>query len=271
MTATWALGRRDGAGEARWGPMVGLSVMLHLALLSMIAFVPESISFKRPVSGVVYEVSLVEMPAGGPGKAPTGAAKKGATKESVIHKPSKARRIAPPPAKEKPVVIAKRTAEKRTPPAEKKRESPSKLIERAISRIEKKVESEKPSHLDRALSALEDRVGEGAGAGTPGIGATAGLPMQIYQMEVESWIKSNWSYPVAVRDQEDLEAVLVLTARSDGKIMDSRFEKRSSNLMFDESVTKAVEKSDPLPPFPEGYRKSYEEFEIRFNLKDLEE
>ena len=40
--------------------------------------------------------------------------------------------------------------------------------------------------------------------------------------------------------------------------------------MFDESVMRAIERSDPLPPFPEGFLKSFEEIEINFNLRELE-
>jgi len=53
--------------------------------------------------------------------------------------------------------------------------------------------------------------------------------------------------------------------------MPLRFKERSGDTIFDQSVLKAVEKSDPLPPFPEGYIKSYDDIEITFNLKDLEE
>ena len=94
--------------------------------------------------------------------------------------------------------------------------------------------------------------------------------MRIYQVEVETRIKSNWSYPVAVQDQKKLEAVVMLKVSQDGTISKSWFKKRSADAIFDESVMRAIERSNPLPPFPEGYRKSYEEFEINFNLKDLE-
>jgi N-methylhydantoinase A len=57
--------------------------------------------------------------------------------------------------------------------------------------------------------------------------------------------------------------------RSDGTILKSRLEKRSTDVLFDESVLKAIERSNPLPPFPEGYRKTHEEFYINFTLNDL--
>ena len=90
-------------------------------------------------------------------------------------------------------------------------------------------------------------------------------------MEEEIWIKSNWSYPLADRGQKKLEAIVLLTVKKDGTIIKSSFKKRSSDTVFDQSVEKAIKKSEPLPPFPEGYQKSDEELEINFNLKDLED
>ena len=92
-------------------------------------------------------------------------------------------------------------------------------------------------------------------------------------MEIESTIKNNWSYPVALlnlkRGEKIPEAVIILTVRSDGKILKTRFKRRSKDTLFDDSVLKAIEKSDPLPEFPPSYWKSYDEIEINFSLKDL--
>jgi len=93
--------------------------------------------------------------------------------------------------------------------------------------------------------------------------------MQIYQMEVESLIKSNWHYPAALESKKDLRRPVVLAVKRDGTILRTRFEKRSTDVLFDESVSKAIERSNPLPPFPEGYRMTHDELEIKFNLKTL--
>ena len=89
-------------------------------------------------------------------------------------------------------------------------------------------------------------------------------------MEVETQIKENWSYPVAAQDQKKLQAIVVIKVKQDGTILESWFKEKSSDMIFDQSVLKAIEKSNPLPQFPEGYRKNYDEIEINFNLKDLE-
>jgi len=222
-------------------------------------------------------VNLVEMP----GKESAASESKGVPParkaEAVVRKESPAKRIpeAPKP-REKPVVIAKKTLEKAPSPVEKPKVSPSELIEKALSKIEKEVKSEQ--HLDKALAKLENESSESKSAHGPpaderpggGIGSPGSTIMQIYQAEVESLIKSNWHYPVAMDSQRDVEALVVLMVKRDGTIVKSRFEKRSGNVLFDESVLKAIERSDPLPPFPESYTRSYEEFGINFNLKDFE-
>ncbi len=253
------------------------SIFLHLFIFSAFIFVPESFPTKKPYAGIVYNVRLVDMPRGG-GKSGGGPrpAKKPAKKSSgkVIKKTAPTKRIAAPEKKAKPVVIAKRTLQKETAKVKKPEASPSKQIDQAISRIERKVQKEDKGHVDQAIARIEQKAKgsedtaatQGRGGLTPG-----GMPMMIYRMEVEERIKSNWSYPVALDNQKDIEAVLVLVVKRDGTILKKRFEKRSERTIFDESVIKAIEKSDPLPPFPEGYRKSHEELIISFNLRDLQE
>jgi len=74
-------------------------------------------------------------------------------------------------------------------------------------------------------------------------------------MAVEEQIKSNWSYPVALvspKKRKDLEAIVVVKVKEDGTVMKSWFKERSSNSIFNGSVLKAIERSDPLPPFLKG-------------------
>ena len=222
----------------------------------------------------------MEMPAG-TGQRLAGTAAAAEKRKSAVKQATETKRVSIPKKKEKPVVIAKQTVKKKKPPAKKKADSTKDLIEKAISKIEKQVQSDKKerAHVDKAISRLEDKVagegqeGEGDVMGRPGsprgtIGN--GIHLRMYQMEVEIWIKSNWAYPVALQRPKNLEAVVVLKVKRDGSITRTDFKKRSSDRIFDQSVSKAIERSDPLPPLPEGYVKSYEEIEITFNLKELE-
>ena len=259
--------------------MLILSLIFHLVIFSVILFVPESIPTRR-INGPIYEVNLVEMPSLARLKGQGGAAAKRAKTGKVVTGPKKtapARQISVRKKKERPVVIAKRTITTKTKKIEKPKVSSSKLLDEALSKIKRKTEAEKKREevdpLKEAISRLEGRV-KGAGEVAVGSGAPSGITIRIYQMEVEERIKGNWSYAVGLagpQKEKDLEAIIVLKARSNGTIIKSWFKKHSSNAMFDQSVLRAVERSDPLPPFPEGYRKTTDEIEITFNLKDLEE
>jgi len=260
-------------GEMRWSRMVVLSVSFHVALFVSVLIAPESFSTRRPMGGTIYEVDLVELPAGGPSKARTTPASKEESK-SAIPKETKAKRIEENvPKQEKPLIIAKKTSEKEVSSVKKPEVSPSELIEKAISKIEKKVKSEE--HLDQALSKIEkkaEQASEPAG-GREGVGKGGGGPSgpvsSLYVMEVWSLVRSNWAYPANMESKKDLEAIVVVVVKSDGSIVKTRLEKRSGSPIFDDSVMKAVERSNPLPPFPEGYKRSGDEIYLNFNLNDL--
>ena len=272
METAWVIGNSDDLIGMRWVPMLALSLVLHLSVFSVILFIPGSIPSGR-IRGVIYEVNLVEMPSGttlkkqgvGSGVDKTGVDKKGKT---VAKRNTRAKRIQGLRKEEKPVVIAKRTSKK---PTTKVKVSPSKQIDKAIAELKKKYKSDESSiRLERAISSLERKFGGRNGSDIGKGGTITGIPIMLYQIEVENWVKSNWSYPVAVQEKK-LEAIVILKVKQDGSILNSRFEKRSTDTIFDQSVLKAIDRSNPLPPFPEGYRRSYDEIEINFNLKDLED
>ena len=272
-------GTGDQDGQ-RWTRGVVVSLLFHVLLFSLVLFVPESMPTRRIGGPAIYEVNLVEMPTAGRSAGPQASVEKSGKEVSIPKAAPAARRISPPAREEKPVVIGKRVVErkkeekqepKKPPPPEV---SPSKLIDGAISKIEKKVKTEKTDHLAKAISQIETRA-QGEGQGVSGEGGTeSGITIRMYQLAVEEQIKSNWSYPVALMDAKklkDLEAIVLVKVQQDGTIVKAWFKKRSASSIFDGSVLKAVERSDPLPPFPEGYTKSYDEIEIRFNLSELEE
>lgn len=99
-------------------------------------------------------------------------------------------------------------------------------------------------------------------------GGQIGLARRLYYTEVWNAISSQWALPEFLKSQK-LEAILVLTVRRDGKIVSVRFEKKSGNNLFDESVLRAVRKADPLPPFPKIYSPPEEQIGIRFRPQDL--
>jgi colicin import membrane protein len=271
----------DELEEPGWSRVIILSLIFHMVIFSAILFVPDSIPTRRITGAAVYEVNLVEMPGKSRSIPPKSSNSKMSRKVTSSKESATAKRISRPTKEEKPVVIGKRVVKrkkekkKEVKKAKKPRVSPSRLIDRAVSKIEKKVKAKKKDdHLALAISKIEIRANGRAETGSTRGNAATGITIRMYQMAVEEQIKSNWSYPVALispKKLRDLEAIVVIKVKEDGTIMKSWFKGRSSNSIFDGSVLKAIERSDPLPPFPEGYRKSYDEIEIRFNLSELED
>ena len=262
--------------EQKWGKMVILSLALHVVAFSLLVFAPESMPTRR-MPGTIYEVDLVEMARPAPPKAVAAPPqKKDGTLRPDSRKAPSAKRIYVPEKKEKPVVVAKRVLEKKSPKPKKPEVPPSKLIDEAVSRIQKKVEVEKkPPPVDRiaeAVSRIQSQVKTGGEAKSSGVEPSNGIMIQLYRLEIYEKVKSNWSYPVADLDAKGLkglEAIVVLKVKSDGTIVKYWFEKQSPNAIFNDSVVKAIERAAPMPPFPPGYRKTEEEIEITFDLRDL--
>jgi colicin import membrane protein len=271
MISTWGLKPAEDWADKKWSPMIGLSAGFHLMVLAILLFAPASFS-KKPFEAIIYEIDLVEMPTtkavqSRPARRPSPKSKATA----ALPKEVKAKRITPVKEGDKPVTIAKRTIKKRqAPTVAKPKASPSRLIDKAISRIEKKVKTDTSTHIDQAIAKLEGQARERPASGTGNRKSAVGISIRIYQIEVENRIKQNWSYPVAMGGRSDFEAIVVIKVKKDGKILDKQFKKRSSNAVFDQSVLKAIERSDPLPPFPEGYVRRYDEIEINFNLRELQ-
>ncbi|MBF0411619.1 MAG: TonB family protein [Desulfamplus sp.] len=75
-----------------------------------------------------------------------------------------------------------------------------------------------------------------------------------YNLELYYKIRQNWSYnPSLVVSDGKAEVRIVIKILKNGEIKDIYFETRSGNNELDESALKAVKKSNPLPPLPEGY------------------
>jgi len=281
--------------EDRWFRMMFLSFCFHLVIFSLFLFFSHKKIYFPSIGDKVYHVELVELPSG----VERGTKGKGGTqiterREKFHTVKTQTRRIAP--KKKKAVtVVAKRVSSKPIARKQKKDDSVSELVDKAISKIEKKVKKKRKidgleetvSRMDREVnkgitSQSGKNMNKGEGGTQPyfkegkggffGMSSGIGKGIQIYQMKIEDAIKSNWSYPVAVNNtsnKQTPEAIIIITVRRDGKILKAWFRKRSNNSLFDDSVLKAVKRSDPLPEFPPGYLKSYDEIEINFSLKDL--
>jgi colicin import membrane protein len=163
----------------------------------------------------------------------------------------------------------------------------SKMVKRAIKRLEKKVEEARPDQITQAIDRLKDQVqktGEldkqkhqallGIGPQMPGVdepGVKRALELlDIYRIEVAFHIQKNWAFPPLLADNNfDLEAMLGIKILRNGEIEDIWFDKKSGNHNLDESAHKAIMKSNPLPPLPDEYIGSSYKIGFRFGPKGL--
>ncbi len=255
----------DTSMEIKWGKMFIVSLVLHLVIFFMILFVPEPSPTKK-IRGIVYEVNLVDMPKG---KRTTVKTRSKATPGKRLSSPAKSsssKRLSRSKSKAKPVVISKRTVKTKARKLKLPEETSKIHVDQALEKIKRKVEEGKENTKEQAVSRLEAPAIE-SGRGQLS-GRTDGITIHLYKIEIYETIKSNWSYPA--QDDKSLAAIVELTVKNIGTILKTRMTQSSGNARFDKSVLKAIKLSDPLPPFPEGYRKTHEEIEINFNLSELE-
>ncbi len=189
-----------------------------------------------------------------------------------VHKQSKAVSIGP---KKKKI---KKSLKKKTFKS-------SKIVKSAITRIEKKVKESRPDHVTKAIDKLKDKVGKTRPADiakntngkssniTAGSGKDSkkvwGL-INIYQLEIAYQIGKNWAFPEQLAGgHTDLEALVGIKIMPNGEIKDIWFDQRSGNSYLDESVKKAIMKSDPVRPHPPGIKKPYVQFGLRFTPEGL--
>ena len=300
--------RSEGPAGPRWSVMVAFSLLLHVGVLGGVIFYPGAVPTRKILGPVyeVSLVEMPASRQGQPGPLVSAAPAAPAAKPAAAPAPSKAaapdpapaRRIEAPRPAEKPAVIAKRTVETPTPAVLKPKVDPPALVDRsgpadrqksetekrdpaaliadAVSRIQREVDDKKTedSLIGDAIARLETRqAGEGGEPGAVGGGVGAGVAgtirERLYVMQVKDLITRNWTYPVTLDSiSGDSRAVVTLQVRNNGSVIGYNISQKSANPRFDESVLKAVERSDPLPPPPEEYGKQVE-ITLNFNLSDL--
>ncbi len=161
----------------------------------------------------------------------------------------------------------------------------SRIVKSAIARIEKKVEESRPDPLTKAIDRLRDKVGktgandrlkhkvgkdaDGHGAGLAGrTGAATKRTLElidIYRVEIAYQIQKNWAFSEQLAGgRKDFMASLVFKVMPTGEIRDIFFTDRSGNRHLDESAYKAIQKSNPVTPHPEGVIKPFVEVGLRF-------
>jgi TonB family protein len=289
----------DDAGNPAVATSFGVSLGLHLLVAAALLYFPTHFSTPRLPPGAI-SVSLVSLP--GPGPAPGPPAGDGAP---PAEKPKEAPKPAPPekpavsvaePVPPKPVEAPKPEVSLTPKVKEKKslkeatRDS-QKMIDRAIERIEKKVNEPDTSSVTSAIDRLKKKfaeteprpgppvasAGQGGGGGPPGgTGGGGGggpgqiEPIDIYRATVASQVGRNWAFPQQLAGADkNLVVKIVFDVRPNGEITNIRYTERSNNAYLDDSVYKAIVKSSPAAPHPPSVKAPYVTVALRFTPEGL--
>jgi len=216
-------------------------------------------------------------------------------KEAKKEKPE-AKKVKPKPAEPKPPVEEKIVLKEKTKPepvkSEVARKEPpqevkpqareetqaetasadsvrERLIQSAVDRAKTRTESAQQASKGEVLSAGSGE-GEGAAAigagGRGGPGVVKGIDFIIYQNRMLATIKQNWAW---IGQKSNLRVVVHFGIKENGEIVGLKIVQPSGDPSYDESVLRALKKSNPLPAPPENYRKDFADVELTFRPRDL--
>lgn len=89
--------------------------------------------------------------------------------------------------------------------------------------------------------------------------------LAIYSSIVKAKILEAWTIPEnLLKEMVDLETVIVVIIDKDGKVQRQKFEKRSGNIIYDQSAMRAIKKAEPFPPIPKEIGENTLEYEMHF-------
>lgn len=270
---------------------VVVSIIGHLALVGVFIFIPK-FTFNRDAAPRVINVSLVSLPtrAAAPMKR-TPAAPELVPAPETPPPPEPKKTPPKPPEMRAPVKPSppKKSMKKQTVSLAPKKAKPkislkkktynaAKVVERAVKRIKRRAETSRPdpvkTAIERMRSAVRQKEAAGAGATgdapTPAGGKKALALLDIYRIEIAHHIQKNWAFSEQMADSsKNLTAWVMIEVTRSGKIREFWFEKRSGNAYLDDSASRAIQKSNPLPPFPDSVARSSIHQGFRFTPSGL--
>lgn len=269
--------------EESWYKFLVVSTILHVIVMA--AF---TISVKKPYKkfdlSSAYSVGLV-----GDIRGSGGSKGVGLPQSKPVSEPKKVPAKPESAPKEKKQIAAKHKpapmkAEKEAVSLSKQKAPPAKASPSTeeLSHLEARLRDmkKKAEYLDvsqtKSSPGPEKWSGGGPGGssgGMPGSGEGSGRLLdpasQQYMLGVWEKIKNAWGLPGMSKYSKNLETVVTIRIRKDGRIIDINMEKRSGNRVYDESILRVLRSVDPLPPIPSSLNTDSLEIGFRFLPGDL--
>jgi len=265
---------------------LAVSLVCHLLFFAVLLYARDHKPDKRITQSII-NVSMVTLP-------PQGQAARADQPVPVRKtKPSKASAQAKKtrPSSAKPAVSIAPEKKKTKTSLKKETFKSEKVVRSAIKEIEQKVESTRPDPLSETFDRLKSKVekdealkkestvarGDPSGQ-TTAAGGSTGLKgkqlsdlITIYRVEIAYQVQKNWAFSEQLAGKDTkLQASLVFKVMPDGQIRDLFFTDRSGNGFLDDSAYKAIIKSNPVAPHPEGLLKPFIHVGLRFTPEGVE-
>jgi colicin import membrane protein len=254
-----------------------------LLFLGLVLFTPDWWTPSQPYIPSVIDVQMVDL------------AQVGATKGTTPEKTVAPEPVTKAPKKEEAPVSVSQEATAAKPevsvaPEQKATKSslkyktfkPKKVLQNALQRVEKNVESRPPKPLEDTIKRLREKVAKegkpgtsgedvpetgqtGKGVGFGGRGGQKEIELiDLYRLEIAYAVQKNWAFAEQLGGGKQLVASIVFKVMPDGKLTDIFFTDHSGNSYLDDSAYKAIVKTSPVKPFPPGLSRSYIEMGLRF-------
>ncbi len=247
--------------------MLGISALCHFLLLGMFYVMPSA--FDRPFRAGprAINVDLVSLPSPGPpqpaAKAPP--APPPPKPEPEAAKPEPVPPPPPPEVKKEQVSVAPQKKKPKIVKSLKKKTAPKKKAAKAVTRpAPKESKPRRTQQVDSAIEAMRKKVAgqeqarKAAGAGGAGAGAGVLDRIQNYKYDVGLSVGQNFTFPQQLaRSSKDLATLITFRVLPNGEIVDVKIYESSGNNQLDEAAYRAVLKSNPVRPHPEGVTRPY--------------
>ncbi|MDJ0722325.1 MAG: energy transducer TonB [Desulfobacterales bacterium] len=258
----------------RFATMFVVSALAHFFLLGMLYVMPSPFDRSFRAGPRAINVDLVSLPAPGPPQ-PT-AAPPAPPPPKPKPEAAKPEPVPPPPPKVKkaPVSVAPQKKKPKVVKSLKKKTAPKKTAA-AVTRPTPKPAPKKapPPRTNQVTSAIEamrkkvagqEQARQAAGAGGAGSGAGIMDRLQNYKLDVGYSVGQNFAFPQQLaRSSQDMATLITFRVLPNGEIVDVKIYKSSGNSQLDEAAYRAVLKSNPVKPHPEGLTRPYIEVGLR--------
>ncbi len=272
---------------------IALSAILHILIIGAAAYFASITPLKKYITAV-YTVDLLGPIAEKPKEAgikPVQEVKPSAVEEpKPIVKPVEKKAEQPKtakiekaiPLKKEKVIETKEKADidiavKRIKEKVKKEEDDEASLQKSIMEIEKeaniqkriealKKEIEKRESVTKHLVEIKSSA-KGVETASKVTGKITQelieLEFKAYYLKIKDIIWLKWILPNDY-SKKDLLAIINIKISRAGNLMEKSFEKKSGNLVFDNSVIRAIEKAAPFPPLPETFMDNFMEIGLCF-------